>query len=133
MLIAYLAPALTAGAAGAATGQAELTVAACTSIAGTSAVVALLIGAWLHTPKGPRPWTTVVPRAVLAAALALGAATVVGLVAWLVCRWLSANTSVADTVWPTRLPLDLPISAAVAAGIVSWRWRGAKHAQPPEP
>lgn len=50
-----------AGAGGVAGGQAELTVAACTSIAGTSAVVALLIGtpgcnAARGRARGPRPY-----------------------------------------------------------------------------
>lgn len=59
VLVAYLAPALMAGAGGVASGQSGLTMAAFTSIAGTSAVVALLIGSWLlrrgSHGRGPRP------------------------------------------------------------------------------
>ncbi|MFD3431367.1 hypothetical protein [Nocardia fluminea] len=133
VLIAYMAPALTAGAMGAAAGRVDLIVAACTSIAGTSAAVTLLIGAWLQPRNGPRPWTIAMPRAVLVAVLTLGAGAVAGLVAWLACRWLPAHTNLPDIVWLTRLQLDLPISAALAAGIVSWRWRGAQQTRPLQP
>ncbi|WP_372025607.1 hypothetical protein ACBG85_27840 [Rhodococcus sp. NyZ502] len=62
VLVAYLAPALMAGAGGVASGQSGLTMAAFTSIAGTSAVVALLIGSWLQRRGRSRPWTTALPR-----------------------------------------------------------------------
>ncbi|MFC9660038.1 hypothetical protein ACFVJ5_07345 [Nocardia sp. NPDC127606] len=133
VLVAYLAPAVMAGAGGVAGGQAELTVAAWTSIAGTSAVVALLIGAWLQRRRGPRPWTTALPRAVLAALVSVGAAGAAGLVGWFAAGWLPTHTGVPDTLWLSRLRLDLPISAALAAGIVSWRWRGTQRTQPPQP
>ncbi len=124
--VAYLAPALMAGAGGLASGQPQLTVAACTSIAGTSALVALLIGAWLQRRRHqPRRWTLSLPRAVLAAVLGLGAAAVAGLLGWLAGGWLPAHTSLPDPQWLDRLRLDLPISAALAATIVGWRWRGA--------
>ncbi|MBQ1106987.1 hypothetical protein AB0G82_12575 [Streptomyces anulatus] len=133
VLVAYLAPALMAGAGGVVGGRAELTVAAVTSIAGTSAVVALLIGTWLQRRKGPCPWTVALPRVVLAALLALGAAVIAGLVGWFASRWLPAHTGVPDTPWLTRLGLDLPMSAALAASIVSWRWRGAQRSRPRQP
>jgi len=123
VLVAYLAPALMAGAGGVASGQAGLTLAAFTSIAGTSAVVALLIGSWLQRRAGSRPWTTALPRILVAAILAVGAAVIAGLVGWLASHWLPDHTSVVDTAWLARLQFDLPISAAVAAVIVSWRWR----------
>jgi membrane associated rhomboid family serine protease len=128
VLVAYLAPALMAGAGGVAGGQAELTVAAGTSIAGTSAVVALLVGAWLQRRKGPRSWTTALPRVVPVALLAVGAGAIAGLVGWFASRWLPAHTGVPDAPWLTRLRIDLPISAALAASIVTWRWRGAQRA-----
>ncbi|MCM2387179.1 hypothetical protein [Streptomyces albipurpureus] len=131
VLVAYLAPALMAGAGGIAGGQGELTVAAVTSIAGTSAVVALLIGTWLQ--RRPRPWTTALPRVALAALLAVGAAAFAGIVGWFASHWLPAHTGVPDTPWLTRLRLDLPMSAALAASIVSWRWRGAQRIQPQQP
>ncbi|EHM30918.1 MULTISPECIES: hypothetical protein [Streptomyces] len=133
VLVAYLAPALMAGAGGVASGQAELTMAAVTSIAGTSAVVALLSGTWLQRRKGPHLWTVALPRVVLVALLALGSAMIAGLVGWFASRWLPAHTGVPDAPWLTRLGLDLPISAALAASIVSWRWRGARRSQPRQP
>ncbi|MEU0988267.1 hypothetical protein [Streptomyces sp. NPDC005953] len=93
----------------------------------------LLIGAWLQRRKGPRPWTANLPRVVLVALLAVGAATAAGLVGWFASQWLPAHTGVPDTPWLTRLRLDLPISAALAASVVSWRWHGARRAQPRQP
>ncbi|GAA2158610.1 hypothetical protein GCM10009760_61750 [Kitasatospora kazusensis] len=126
--VAYVAPALTAGLGGLAGGRADLTVAACTSIAGTSAVVALLTGAWLQRHRRrPRPWTLSLPRAVLALGLAVGAAAVAGLLGLLAADWLPAHTGLPDPRWLDRLRTDLPVSAALAAAIVSWRWRGTRQ------
>ncbi|MFE2865264.1 hypothetical protein [Embleya sp. NPDC059259] len=133
VLVAYLAPALMAGAGGVIGGQTELTVAACTSIAGTSAVVALLIGGWLQRRRGPRPWTTALPRVVMTVLFAVGAAAIAGLLGWFASQWLPAHTAVPDTPWITRLRIDLPLSAALAASIVTWRWRGAQRAHPSQP
>lgn len=74
VLTAYAAPALMAGTAGVVTGQADLTVAAVTSIAGTSAVVAFLVGAWLRHGGRPRRWTLALPRLVLTVLLVVATA-----------------------------------------------------------
>lgn len=50
--VAYLAPALSAGIGGVLGGQPELTTAAFTSIGITSAVVAFVVGGWLHRRGG---------------------------------------------------------------------------------
>lgn len=127
VLVAYAAPALTAGAGGLASGQQDLTVAALTSIAGTSALVAALTGARLRR-AGIRPRRAAsLPKVVLAAGAALMAAAVAAGVAHLAVKgltvWPAPFPSAAP--WPERLPLDLPLSAALAAAITTWRWRGA--------
>ncbi|MFE2721646.1 hypothetical protein [Kitasatospora sp. NPDC059327] len=123
VLTAYAAPALTAGAAGLATGQRELTVAACTSIAGTSAVVALLVGAWLRRGGRPRRWTLAVPRVVLTVLLVVVTAGTAALLGWFAAQWLPAHTAVPGSPWLDRLRIDLPVSAVLATTIVSLRWR----------
>ncbi|WKD30736.1 hypothetical protein [Streptomyces xanthophaeus] len=123
VLTAYAAPALTAGAAGVVTGQRDLAVAACTSIAGTSAVVAFLVGTWLRRGGHPRRWTLTMPRGVLTAVLVITAVGAAALLGWFTAQWLPAHTPVPATPWLERLRVDLPVSAALATTIVTLRWR----------
>ncbi|WP_405833693.1 MULTISPECIES: hypothetical protein [unclassified Streptomyces] len=128
VLTAYAAPALTAGAAGVVTGQMDLAVAACTSIAGTSAVVAFLVGAWLRHGGQPRRWTIALPGAAVTVVLvitATGAATLLG---WFAAQWLPAHTLVPATAWLERVRIDLPVSTALATTIVTLRWRSTTAA-----
>ncbi|MFJ9519935.1 hypothetical protein ACIRPK_16955 [Kitasatospora sp. NPDC101801] len=128
VLTAYAAPALMAGTAGILTGQPDLAVAAVTSIAGTSAVVALLIGAWLHRGGRPRRWTVAVPRIVLTAVLLVAAVGAAGLLGWFSAQWLPSHTAIPGAAWLDRLRIDLPVSAALATTIVSLRWRSTATA-----
>ncbi|MEU5147920.1 MULTISPECIES: hypothetical protein [Streptomyces] len=125
VLTAYAAPALTAGAAGIATGQRDLAVAAVTSIAGTSAVVAFLVGAWLRNGGHPRRWTrsTGLPGAAVTVVLAVAATGAAALLGWFAAQWLPAHTPVPGGPRLERLRIDLPVSAALAATIVTLRWR----------
>ncbi|MFI0789860.1 hypothetical protein ACH4Q6_30170 [Streptomyces lydicus] len=133
--VAYLAPALTAGLGGFVSGQPALTKAAFTSIGATSAVVACVVGGWLHRRGRPRRWTMSVPRPLLTIGLGIVAAGTAGLAGALVSDWLPSHTSVPDDWWRERLKFDLPLSAALAAAIVTWRWRGttpgSRHAPAP--
>ncbi|MFE3582733.1 hypothetical protein [Streptomyces vinaceus] len=123
MLTAYAAPAVMAGAAGVVTGQQDLAVAACTSIAGTSAVVAFLVGTWLRHGGQPRRWTTTVPRVALTAALVVTAAGVAALLGWFTGKWLPAHSPIPGTPWLEHLRIDLPVSAALATTVITLRWR----------
>ncbi|MGW6979905.1 hypothetical protein ACWGE1_10715 [Streptomyces sp. NPDC054932] len=123
VLTAYAAPALMAGTAGVVTGRRDLAVAACTSIAGTSALVALLVGARLRRIGQPRPGATAVPGAatiVLLVIAVTGAAAVLG---WFAAQWLPAHTAIPATARLERLRVDLPVSAALATTIVALRRR----------
>ncbi|MFD9454086.1 hypothetical protein ACFWBC_13445 [Streptomyces sp. NPDC059985] len=128
VLTAYAAPALTAGTAGVITGQRDLAVAACTSIAGTSALVAFLIGTWLRSGGQPRRWTTTVPRGVLTGVLVIATVGAAGALGWFTAEWLPAHTPVPAVPWLERLRVDLPVSAALATTIVTLRWRGTAAA-----
>ncbi|OKK22888.1 hypothetical protein AMK16_00905 [Streptomyces sp. CB00455] len=128
VLTAYAAPALMAGTAGVVTGQRDLAVAAATSIAGTSAVVAFLVGAWLRHGGQARRWTTTAPLAALTAALVVTAAGAAALLGWFAAQWLPAHTPVPATPWLERLRIDLPVSAALATTIITLRWRSTTPA-----
>ncbi|MEU6213233.1 hypothetical protein ABZ891_25460 [Streptomyces sp. NPDC047023] len=129
VLTAYAAPALTAGTAGVLGGRQDLAVAACTTIAGTSAVVAFLVGSWLRRGGRPRPWTTEVPRTVLTLLLVAATAGAAALLGRCAAEWLPAHAPFPYGPfpygpWRERLPVDLPLSAALATTAVTLRWRG---------
>lgn len=126
---AYLAPALTAGLGGFLSRQPELTRAAFTSIGITSALAACIVGVWLHRRGRPRRWTATAPRPVLTLGLAIAAAAVAGLAGWSGSHWLSSHTPVPDAGWLERLRIDLPLSAGLAAAVVTWRWHGTTPRQ----
>ncbi|GAB7184880.1 hypothetical protein ATKI12_4711 [Kitasatospora sp. Ki12] len=132
VLVAYLMPAVMAGLGGVASRQQELVVAALTTIGGTSALVAAALGALLRRrPVRPRPART--PRALAAAVLgvlAAGLALGIGLAA---AHWLPHVPALSDSPWPKRLPIDLPVSSAIAATITTWRWRGSRRTREPQP
>ncbi|MFB7467509.1 hypothetical protein ACFCZ1_29140 [Streptomyces sp. NPDC056224] len=130
VLAAYAAPALMAGTAGVVTGQQDLAVAACTSIAGTSAVVAFLTGTWLRHGGRPRRWTTTTPTVALTGVLVITAAGAAALLGWFTAHWLPAHTPIPAAPWLERLRIDLPVSAALATTIVTLRWRSTTTASP---
>ncbi|WP_405497207.1 hypothetical protein [Nocardia sp. NBC_00511] len=113
VLVAYAAPAICAGASGLVSGRTDLVFAAVSSIAGTSAVVAFVLGMWLQRCgiqfRGLREAAPAIPTVMFG----LGAAVLGALLAQLL-------TTAAG--FPDRLRLDIPIAAALAATIVTWRW-----------
>ncbi|WP_327673415.1 hypothetical protein [Kitasatospora sp. NBC_00458] len=125
VLVAYAMPAVMAGAGGLATGQRQLLIAAATTIAGTSAVVAALVGARLRKrPAGS--WMAHAPRVLIALGFGLCAAAVGFALGWSGAHWLPRIPALADSPWPARLQLDLPVSAAIAATMITWRWRSTR-------
>ncbi|MEU4119211.1 hypothetical protein AB0F71_32550 [Kitasatospora sp. NPDC028055] len=137
VLTSYAMPAVSAGIGGAATQQPQLIVAAFTTIGGTSALVAAVLGAALRrrsaraaptrTPRTPRT-----PRALAAAASGLLAAALGLAVGLAAARWLPHLPPLADSPWPRRLPVDLPVSSAIAGTITTWRWRANRPAREPQ-
>ncbi|MET8698688.1 hypothetical protein ABZW10_07460 [Kitasatospora sp. NPDC004723] len=125
VLVSYAAPAVMAGIGGFATGQTELKIAAVTTIAGTSALVAALLGA-RHRRRAPGSWVERGPRPLLAVAFGLGAAALALAVGLAGAQWLPRIPALADSPWPGRLRFDLPVSAAIAGTAITWRWRGSR-------
>ncbi|MDH6708981.1 hypothetical protein P3T27_005727 [Kitasatospora sp. MAA19] len=131
VLAAYAMPAVMAGIGGAVTRQPQLMIAAATTIGGTSAVVATLVGSALRR----RPAHSLAgraPRALLAPALGLAAAAVALAVGLTAAHWLPQLPGLAANPWPGRLPVDLPVSSAIAATVIAWRWRGSRPARSPQ-
>ncbi|MFE4392893.1 MULTISPECIES: hypothetical protein [Streptomycetaceae] len=128
VLLAYAMPAAMAGAGGAVTGQPQLVAAALTTIGGTSALVAAALGTALRRrPVRTRPART--PRALAAAALGLAGAALGLAVGLAAAHWLPQVPRLAASPWPHRLPVDLPVSSAIAATITTWHWRGSRPAR----
>ncbi|MFE4513998.1 hypothetical protein ACFRMQ_07330 [Kitasatospora sp. NPDC056783] len=128
VLVAYAMPAAMAGTGGVVTGQPHLTAAAFTTIGGTSALVAAALGAALRRrPARSRPART--PRAIASAALGLAAAALALAVGLAAARWLPQIPALSASPWPQRLPVDLPVSSAIAATITTWHWRGSRPAR----
>jgi hypothetical protein len=127
VVVAYVAPTLIAGVGGLVSGQARLLVSAFTSIGISSAVVAALIGAWLQRRGFRHMWLRSGPRLAAIARVAIGAALLGGLAGWLVNVGASAWLGAHQWPWLDDLGVDLPVSAAIAAAIITWRWRGAQQ------
>lgn len=132
VLAAYAMPAASAGIAGALTRQPELVTAAFTTIGGTSALVAALVGAVLRRRRA-RAEAGRAARALGALGRALVAAAVALAVGLAAARWLPFPGALADGPWPGRLPIDLPVSSALATFIVTWRWSGSRHRPTADP
>jgi hypothetical protein len=123
--VAYIAPTLIAGIGGLISGQQSLLISAFTSIGISSAVVAALIGAWLQRRGQHHRWLRSGPRLLAIATIASEAALLASLAGWLVNVGASAWLGAHPWPWPDDLGVDLPVSAAIAATIITWRWRGA--------
>ncbi|WP_030260113.1 MULTISPECIES: hypothetical protein [Streptomyces] len=131
VLAAYAMPAVSAGLGGVLTHRPELVVAAATSIGGTSAVVAAALGSVLRRrPAHAEPART--PRALAAAALGLAAAALALAAGLAAAHWLPHVPALAGSPWPRRLPIDLPVSSAIAATVTTWRWRGSRRTREPQ-
>ncbi|WP_040815316.1 hypothetical protein [Nocardia concava] len=118
VLFAYLAPALSAEAGGLITRQPELMLAAPTSIAGTSAVVAFALGLWLRHRGSRIAWLPTAAPAALAAGFGLSTTALAAIAAQLLTR----------TPWfGERIRLDVPLATAVASTIVVWRWASIRR------
>ncbi|MGY0459639.1 hypothetical protein ACW14Y_05215 [Kitasatospora sp. cg17-2] len=124
VLIAYAAPAVMASAGGFATGQSELRIAALTTIAGTSALVATLVGL-RHRRRSADSWAARGPIPLLALAFGLGCAALALGLGLAAAELLPRIPALADSPWPGRLRIDLPLSAAIAATMTTWRWRAS--------
>ena len=125
--MSYVAPTLIVGVGGLVSGRASLLVSAFTSIGISSAVVAALTGAWLQRQGLHHPRLKSGPRLVAITRIASTAALLAGLVGWLVNLGASLWFGAHQWPWPDDLGINLPLSATIAATIITWRWRSAQQ------
>ncbi|MDT8977606.1 hypothetical protein RQP50_15310 [Paenibacillus sp. chi10] len=126
IMIAYAAPALMAGIGGVMIGDQILFIAAFTSIGGTSAVTAWIIGRWLQDWGLHTQWLNRSHLLVIATIFAfLGVAT--GLLIALVVTELSIYAFSQEIAWLDRVWIDFPLSVTIASTTTVCRWYKATH------
>lgn len=122
--MAYLAPAIMAGIGGLVTGAKDLQIAALTSIGGTSALAAWMIGRWLQRRGGRQRWIIRAHRLAVTVLFALAGAALGLFAAWLT-TWYAGVMGPTPLPWLSRLLFDFPMSAAIACTTITWRWHSA--------
>ncbi len=132
-LLAYFAPAAIAGTAALMTGQRELGIAAATTIAGTSALVAALLASWLRGHAETSKLIERTTRRRLVATCAIASTTAGLITAAIVAGVLPAAIGFRRAPWLARAWLDIPLSAGISAAIVSWRCRYVLDRRRPTP
>ncbi|EPY03678.1 hypothetical protein PAALTS15_28031 [Paenibacillus alvei TS-15] len=121
IIIAYAAPALMAGIGGVVIGDPILFIAAFTSIGGTSAVTAWIIGRWLHDWGLYAQWLNRSPLLVIGTIFAiLGLA--IGLLTACVVTELSRYAFSQELAWMDRVWVDFPLSVSIASTTTACRW-----------
>lgn len=121
IIIAYAAPAMMAGIGGVVIGDQTLFIAAFTSIGGTSAVTAWIIGRWLHDWGLYAQWLNRSHLLVIATIFAiLGLA--IGLLTACVVTELSRYAFSQELAWMDRVWVDFPLSVTIACTTTACRW-----------
>ncbi|WP_068618177.1 hypothetical protein [Paenibacillus tuaregi] len=125
VVMAYVSPALMAGIGGLITGDRGLQLGALTTIGGTSALIALMLGLWLRTRGGSmdQSWMLRVPHLLVVVIFGLGGGMLGLVAAWAISDCLSSMISIGHMAWVQRIPIDFPLSGVIASVIITWRWR----------
>lgn len=125
VVMAYVSPALMAGIGGLITGDRGLQLGALTTIGGTSALIAWMLGLWLRRRGGPmdQTWMLRVPHFFVVVIFGLGGGMLGLVAAWTISDCLSSNITIGQINWVHRIWIDFPLSGLIASTIVMWRWR----------
>ncbi|OPA80653.1 hypothetical protein BVG16_07555 [Paenibacillus selenitireducens] len=125
VLMAYVSPAVMAGIGGLVTADKILQFRALTTIGGTSALFALLIGLWLRAKGKQKYWLVRSPQWVVIGLFALGG-SMLGLLSAFVTTSIFEIAKLTDFLaWSGHIWIDFPLSATIASTIISWRWRAS--------
>ncbi|GED69226.1 hypothetical protein BRE01_29280 [Brevibacillus reuszeri] len=123
VLMAYISPAIMAGIGGLITADRNLQIGALTTIGGTSALVALLLGLWLQSRGRQYRWIMQKPHLAVVGMFALAGVSIGLIAAW-------TTTSLVNQFYPnhqfallSRVWTDFPLSATIASTLIAWRWR----------
>ncbi|BAU26048.1 hypothetical protein DFP93_12028 [Aneurinibacillus soli] len=123
VVTAYAAPAIMAGIGGLITADKGLQIGALTTIGGSSALVAWMIGLWLRSRGGHKQWITSAPRLIVVGMFALTGALFGLFAAWVTSGLLEIFNPSNHLAWFSRVWTDFPLSATIASTTVTWRWR----------
>ncbi|MGG2015224.1 hypothetical protein [Bacillus sp. S10(2024)] len=123
VLMAYVAPAMMAGIGGVITGSKDLQIGALTTIGGTSAIVALILGLWLERQGIHNQWLISVNYLVVMVVFTLIGATFGIFTAWMTTFLMEVLWPINHFVWLNRVWIDFPLSTIIASSIIISRWR----------
>ncbi|MNN40655.1 hypothetical protein D3C81_1547360 [compost metagenome] len=131
VVMAYVSPALMAGIGGLITGDRELQLGALTTIGGTSALIAWMLGLWLRRRGGPmdQTWMLRAPHLLVVVIFGLGGGVLGLAAAWAISECLSSILSIGQMAWVHRVWIDFPLSGLIASTIITWRWRSKANRQ----
>ncbi|MFF2529906.1 hypothetical protein ACFVS2_13490 [Brevibacillus sp. NPDC058079] len=125
VIMAYLSPAIMASIGGWITADKGLQIGALTTIGGTSALIAALLGRWLQSHGIHKRWVTRTPHLALVAVMGMTMAVIGLLAAWLTTELLVIFAPGESLAWLSRVWIDFPLSAIIASTLITWRWRSA--------
>ncbi|WP_429842280.1 hypothetical protein [Brevibacillus sp. FIR094] len=125
VIMAYLSPAIMASIGGWITADKGLQIGALTTIGGTSALIAALLGRWLQSRGIHKRWVTRTPHLALVAVMGMTMAVIGLLAAWLTTELLVIFAPGESLAWLSRVWIDFPLSAIIASTLITWRWRSA--------
>ncbi|MCM3144934.1 hypothetical protein [Brevibacillus sp. MER 51] len=127
VIMAYLSPAIMASIGGWITADNRLQIGALTTIGGTSAFIAALLGRWLQSRGVHKSWVTRTPHFALVAVMGMTMAVIGLLAAWLTTELLVIFAPSEALAWLGRVWIDFPLSAIIASTLITWRWRSSNH------
>ncbi|GKU78813.1 hypothetical protein [Paenibacillus sp. L3-i20] len=122
VLMGYAAPAIMASIGGLIIGDKELQLAALTTIGGTSAFIAWMLGLWLIKRGIHKKWIVRAPHLLIVGMFALVGNSFGLLLAWMTSDVVGTIFAVDHLTWVDRVWIDFPTSGLIASTIVTWRW-----------
>lgn len=122
ILVAYFVPAIMAGIGGLITGNKDLQIGALTTIGGTSAIVAFLLGFWLEKWGIHNLWIMNANHLAVTVISALIGATLGIFAAWMTTFFMGMWWPFNHLVWLNRVWIDFPLSAMIASVTITWQW-----------
>ncbi|MCU6707916.1 hypothetical protein M6D81_04250 [Paenibacillus sp. J5C_2022] len=125
VLMAYVSPAVMAGIGGLITGDRSLQFAALTTIGGTSALIAWLLGLWLRKRGRSKRWVVRPPRLLVVVMFVIICASLGFYAAWVTNNVLDMIGFSDYSLWFDRVWIEFPLSATIASMSTTWRWRKA--------
>lgn len=127
VLLAFVMPTIMAGIGGLFTSDVSLSIRACTSIGGSSAIIAWVIGLWFQK-RGIYKSRIAFGHYSIIVALFLSIGLLLGLIgAWITFTVMNSFIQHQQLNAFYFLWIDLPLSSTIASGLIAWRWKYSIH------